>query len=327
VENPGNSLLPPGSVAIVVAAHEEDYPLESCLGSLKSETVNPADLIFVMNGPNDHFCNSVIQRFPEITIVRLPFNEFFCGGYNAGIRKAIEKGYDFVLISNADTEVVNPGFIGELLELAKRWPRAAFIGPLVYFRSRDVVQKTCLQFPDVIREAAIWLPWRFARSYVDRQAQKEMAVDFLNGVCVLCRVDALKEVGLMDETMGGYVEDADWAWRAREKGWVSVFTPVPSVIHHEEVFGYHHYSMKSFLLKRNTVLWFLKTKRRKSAFIYALAAISLEYVRMVLERSDVAKRKHNYFLKRLQRAYRGLLKGEKLGEWFGPPLGPWDDNT
>jgi GT2 family glycosyltransferase len=325
--NPDTTLLPPEKVAIVVAAHEEDYPLERCLGSLKSLTANPADLIFVMNGSSDHFCNSVIQRFPEITLVRLPFNRFFCGGYNAGIRKAIEKGYDFVLISNADTEVVNQGFIDELLDVARRWPRAAFIGPLVYFRSRDVVQKTCLRFPGVMSEAAIWLPWRLARGYVDRQGMKERAVEFLNGVCVLCRIDALKEIGLMDETMGGYVEDADWAWRAREKGWVSVFTPVPSVIHHENPNGYEPYSLKTFLLKRNTVFWFLKTKQRLSARLYALASLFLCRIRMKLQFSCQEKAKHKYFLSRLQRVYVGLLKGEELGSWFGPPLGPWDENA
>jgi GT2 family glycosyltransferase len=57
----------------------------------------------------------------------------------------------------------------------------------------------------------------------------------------------------MDENMGGYAEDYDWSWRAREKGWVSVFTPIPSVIHHETPSGYESYSLKTFLEKRNTV--------------------------------------------------------------------------
>jgi hypothetical protein len=39
------------------------------------------------------------------------------------------------------------------------------------------------------------------------------------------------------------------------------------------------------------------------------------------------KAKQKYFLSRLQRVYVGLLKGEELGPWFGPPLGPWDDNA
>jgi GT2 family glycosyltransferase len=230
-------------------------------------------------------------------------------------------------MSNADTEVVNPKFLEELLDVARRWPRAAFIGPLVYFRSHEVIQKTCLRFPDVMWETTIWLPWRLGRGYVDRQGEKERAVEFLNGVCVLCRVEALKEIGLMDETMGGYVEDADWAWRARQKGWGSVFAPIPSVIHHENPNGYEPYSLKTFLLKRNTVLWFLKTRQRTSALIYAGLSIGLSYFRMMFESSQSKKRKHKFFLGRLRRAYQGLLRGEEFGEWFGPPLGPWDDNV
>ena len=50
-------------------------------------------------------------------------------------------------------------------------------------------------------------------------------------------------------------------------GWGSLFTPVPSLIHHEEVQGYEHHSFKSFLLKRNTVHWLLKAGRRRSASV------------------------------------------------------------
>jgi GT2 family glycosyltransferase len=322
-----SSNLEGNNVGVVIATHKMFPKLEHCLRDFRRIVAKPRDLIFVDNGTDGEIGHWVERLFPETTIIGLQENRFFCGGYNEGIRAAMRDGYDFVLLVNADTEVFDLGFLNELLKTARRWPRAAFIGPMVYFRSPETIQKTCLRYPGILRNTAIWLPWRLARNQFQKQPEEETTVDFLNGICVLCRVKALREIGLMDEIFGGYVEDADWAWRASKKRWVSVFTPVPSVIHHEEVFGYNHYSMKSFLLKRNSVLWFLKTKRRKSAFIYALATISLEYVRMVVERSDVAKRKHNYFLKRLCRAYRGLLKGEKLGDWFGPPLGPWHDNA
>jgi GT2 family glycosyltransferase len=238
---------------------------------------------------------------------------------------AIERNYDFALIVNADIEVANSAFLTELLKAAQRWPRAAFVGPLVYFRSREVIQKTCLEFPRVLRNAAIWLPWRLARNHFRQQPGEEAPVEFLNGICVLCRVSALREFGLMDEMFGGYVEDADWAWRARERGWSSVFTPVPSVIHHENSWGYEPYSLKTFLLKRNTVLWFLKTGQKSSALTYARLSIGLAWVRMMLEGSESEKEKHRYFLIRLHRAYKGLLRGESLGEWFGPPLCHWNN--
>ena len=307
-------------VAVVVASHKHHPSLEFCLTGIQQILDHPGDLIFVNNGSTDDTGGWAHNHFPGITKVHLDHNTLFCGGYNAGIRVAMEKGYDFVLILNADTEVMNPGFLAELLAAADRWPRSAFIGPLVYWRSENVVQQTCLQFPKVSRNILTWLPWRIARSRCERQPRVEREVQFLNGVCVLCRISALREIGLMDEIFGGYVEDADWSWRAREKGWKSVFAPVPSVIHHEEPIGYEPYSIKTFLLKRNTVLWYLKIGWQTSAFAYALAAMGLAWARMMLETSKNDRKKHRYFVDRLYKAYRGLLRGDSLGSWFGPPL-------
>ena len=312
-----------GSIGIVVAAHKKCYPLERCLESLQELLSDRANLIFVDNGSEEMLHVWAAERFPDITVIRLPENQFFCGGYNAGIRKAIDREVEFVLIMNGDTEVINPDFLTGLSDAARRWPRAAFIGPLVYFRSHGVIQKTWLRFPNVLRSTLIWLPWRLTRHQKTKEIGPERIVEFLNGVCVLCRVSALEEFGLMDEAFGGYVEDADWSWRARQKGWMSLFTPVPSVIHHEEATGYEPHSLKTFLLKRNTVLWFLKVGRRFSARSYAFASIGLARVRMAFELSGHQKTKHQYFIQRLRTASLGLLNNKAMGDWFGPPLTNW----
>ena len=314
-------------VAVVIAAHKMFPKLERCLQSFVPLLPDPNDLVFVDNGSGEKLYEWVQTQFPEITVIRLTENRYFCGGYNTGIQVAIDRGYDFVLIVNADTEVINPGVLAELLEAARRWPRAAFIGPLVYFRSQAVVQKTCLQFPGVLRSAAIWLPWRLFPGYFQRQPREETTVELLNGVCVLCGIKALQEIGLMDEKMGGYAEDYDWSWRALEKGWVSVFTPIPSVIHHETPLGYEFYSLKTFLEKRNTVYWYLKIGRRYSAWSYAQASIVLVIARLLAVHSAYERQKHRYFLQRLAKAFNGLLRDEPLGEWFGPPLGSWDGHV
>ena len=156
------------------------------------------------------------------------------------------------------------------------------------------------------------------------QNLKERAVEYLNGVCVLCRIEALREIGLMDELFCGYYEDADWAYRAREKGWSSIFTPVPSVIHHESENGYEMYALKSFLQKRNAVYWFLKTGRNKSAWIYAKISIVLAKIRFLLTRNGEEKKKHLFFLEELKKSYRVMLIDGKLSKCFGPPLAPWE---
>lgn len=310
--------------AVVLATHRKCSSMEKALKTFRAIVAEPRDLIFVDNGSEEGLNERVREEFPDIVVSRLPENRLFCGGYNAGIRLAMGRDYDFVLISNADTEVINPEFIGKLLEAAHRWPQASFLGPLVYWRTPGRIQKTCLRFPRFYENVVIWLPWRFTRGWFGQQPKREREVEFLNGVCVLCRVKALKQIGLMDENMGGYVEDADWAWRARERGWSSVFIPVSSIVHHEDQNGYEPYSLKTFLLKRNTVYWYLKNGMWYSAVSYAKASIFLEKARLLSARTIVERKMHEYFFPKLLRSYSGLLRNEPLGEWFGPPLGPWE---
>jgi N-acetylglucosaminyl-diphospho-decaprenol L-rhamnosyltransferase len=302
----------PRRTAVVVSAHRQYQALNSCLRGFLDIVDRKEDLIFVDNGSPESFSRSVSETFPGITAIKLSRNGLFCAGYNAGIRIALEKNYDFVLIVNADTEIVNRAFLGDLLAAAQRWPRAAFWGPLVYYRDRRKIQNTRFHFPSLARCIFTWIPWRLSPSLIDRRSFVEEEVEFLNGVCVLCRCAALREFGLMDERYGGYVEDADWSWRARRCGWSSVFVPVPGIIHHEEREGYEHFSFKSFLLKRNTVLWFLKAGCRSSAFIYAFASICLAWLRMLRAGNGPGRRKYRLFLQCLTRSYQEMIFGDRL---------------
>jgi GT2 family glycosyltransferase len=310
--------------AVVLATHKECPSMYKALKTFRNIIADGEDLIFIDNGSEKGLNERVQNEFPDITVLRLADNRMFCGGYNAGIRLAMDRNYDFVLISNADTEVINPDFIGKLMETAHRWPKASFLGPLVYRRTPGRIQKTCLNFPHVFRNIWLWIPWHYGLRRFDKQTGTEGEVEFLNGVCVLCRIKALREIGLMDENMGGYMEDGDWAWRAKKKGWSSVFIPVPSIVHHEDQNGYEPYSLKTFLLKRNTVYWYLKNGMRFSAISYAKASIILEKVRLLSTRRIAERKRYEYFFGKLVRSYKGVLRNEPLGEWFGPPLGPWE---
>ena len=97
--------------AVVVGAYRRGETLERCLTSLQNMAEHPEDLIFVDNGSKDGLATWVHSRFPRASVVRLEQNLLYCGGYNAGIKEAIAQGYDYVLILNADTEVVQPGTV------------------------------------------------------------------------------------------------------------------------------------------------------------------------------------------------------------------------
>lgn len=301
-----------GRFAVVIVAHREYATLESCLRGFQSLVTEPSDLIFVDNGSGGSLTQWSAQVIPDATLVTFKENRLFCGGYNAGIQMAMDRNYDYVLIVNADTEVVNPHFVNSLIKAMEQHPRTAFAGPLVYYRGMNDVQTTCLSFPNLMHSFLVWLPFRLFPRLVSRQSNTNHEVEFLNGVCVLCRVEALREIGLMDESFGAYVEDADWAWRGLQHRWHSLFVPVPSIIHHEEQHGYEHHSFKSFLLKRNTVHWFLKAGKSRAAWCYAHASLLLAQLRAVIASNHIERDAHRNFGTQLTVAYRQLLSGKEL---------------
>jgi GT2 family glycosyltransferase len=120
-------------------------------------------------------------------------------------------------------------------------------------------------------------------------------------------VSALREIGVMDESYQAYVEDSEWSLRAQKKGWESLFIPVPSIIHHEEETGYEYYSFKSFLLKRNTVKWFLAAGMPISAWLYAICSVALAHLRTWLCFEASERNKYRLFVSSLRSAFGELL--------------------
>lgn len=312
----------PPSVAVVVATHAYCFPLEKCLADFAAQTESPNDVILVDNGSGGSVTAWANEHAPFVTTLAREKNGFFCGGYNEGLRHAIDQGYDFALIVNADTETCNSHLIAELLAAAERHPSAAFIGPKVFLRHAGNVQNTVLTFPSFVRSLMSFVQHKVTGTPPIASDDREREVEFLNGVCVLCRCAALREIGLLDETMGGYVEDTDWSWRARRAGWKSVYAPIPSIIHHQPESGYEHFSLKSFMLRRNTIYWQWNRGARLEAALYGWSARLLAWLRAlratVLRRAD--REKFWEFSRRIAAVDRGIRGGKPIGEWFGPPI-------
>jgi N-acetylglucosaminyl-diphospho-decaprenol L-rhamnosyltransferase len=310
--------------AVVVCGYNEMANLPRCLDGLIHTVQQPSDLIFVDDASTDGSFDWVARKYPGITLVRNENNKHYTGAYNVGIQLAIDRGKTFAVMVNADVEVVNKNFVVELVDAALRLPDAGFIGPKVYYRKKGDIQGTSLFKPTLLRHLFAFLWWRLKPASYMRSGEEEHRAEFINTVCCLVRTTAVRDIGLMDENMGIYFDDAEWMTRAEEKGWLPYYVPIESIIHHEKPVGYEQYSMKTFMLKRNFVYYALLRRNWAEAAAYAWFSTLLASVHlaMALARKEPIG-EHAFFLKRLVAAYGGLLARKPLGLWFGPPVGPW----
>ena len=110
------------------------------------ESLAGLETICVDNGSADGSDREVKRRFPSVELIRTGANLGFAGGNNVGIRRALERGADWVLLLNNDA-VADKGIAGALLRAAEARPDAGLLACKVYFSDPpDVIQSAGASF-------------------------------------------------------------------------------------------------------------------------------------------------------------------------------------
>jgi GT2 family glycosyltransferase len=176
------------------------------------------------NGSTDGSVEAVRAAHPSVIVVENHANLGFCGGNNAGIRRALEHGADWVVLLNNDT-VPDPRLVDELRAAAARHPDAGILAGELLFPDRRVQwagQRVALLTGYSGRPRGYGQPdRRFPEGPVDRASGALMAVSRR----------AIEMAGLLDESLFAYVEDVDWSLRVRAAGFACVFVPGARAVH------------------------------------------------------------------------------------------------
>lgn len=311
------------SVVIVILAYNCAAKIRRCLSSLTMLSCSNYQVIVVDNASLDDVEAVVTTEYPQSDFIQTGANLGYTGGNNCAIRRALAQQADYILILNPDTVVINPGFIEELVAYCEAHPKVGIAGPRVYLRTRDNVQNTVLFAPGFWRNLWNWVAYRIAPAKFMKSRDAVVDAEVLNGVCVLLRAQCLREVGLFDEAIFMYIEDADLDHRARGAGWKVQYVPIDSIVHEQQIDGYHMTSLVSFLLRRNSVYYLCKVGKRFEAWAYAVFSLIVLSLRAGLSFSPSEIRKYAVFCQRLLAAYRQILFGQRYGQSFGPPYGGW----
>jgi hypothetical protein len=180
------------------------------------ESLRGIETICVDNGSTDGSDGRVAEQFPEVELLRLGENRGFAGGNNPGIRRALERGADWVLLLNNDA--VAPSGLAAALERAAA-PRVGMLACKVVY-------------PDgrVQYAGARFLAWL---GYSGRSWTRERAtsVDRADGAAMAVSRVAIERVGVLDEELFAYVEDVEWSLRIRRAGFTIAFVPDAVVVH------------------------------------------------------------------------------------------------
>ena len=189
------------------------------------ESLAGIESICVDNGSSDGSAAEVARRFPAVELIRTGANLGYAGGNNAGIRRALERGADWVLLLNQDA-VAEPGLADALERVAASRPDAGVLACKVLFEDGRTVMYAGASFN-------AWLGYSGRRvGYGGPDAFHEPRdVDRADGAAMALSRALLERVGLLDEELFLYVEDVELSLRARAAGFTVVFVPDAVVRH------------------------------------------------------------------------------------------------
>lgn len=234
---------------IVVSSYNNAALLPDCLRSVAAAHPGiPTTVYLVDAGSTDGTADDVRRDFPDIRLMIAVKNRGYAALNNLALREiiaAVPKEADrsrvAVLLLNADTAMPPDALRGLLTALAEH-PEAGIIGPKIVLRDGTLDLACRRSFPTPT--TAFWkltgmaarYPHnpRFARyNLTYHDPDEAIEIDSGMGACLMVRLAAIDDAGLMDERFFMYGEDLDWCYRIKAHGWRVRYEPRARVLHYK----------------------------------------------------------------------------------------------
>jgi GT2 family glycosyltransferase len=220
----------------IVVSHGAEGLLRNCLRSLAEHpAAGEMRVTVVDSGSPDSTPEMVEREFPEVRLIRRE-NIGFSAANNVVLRESEARA---VLLLNPDTEV-HAGALDAALARLFSDDRIGMVGVKLVTESGELDHACKRSFPTPLSALAHFTG--IGRSedagntlgqYRATELGEDEAgeVDAVNGAFMLCRAEAVREVGLLDEGYWLYMEDLDWCHRFWDAGWKVFYEPAGTALH------------------------------------------------------------------------------------------------
>ena len=221
---------------VIVVSHGAEALLRRCLRSLAEHPPAGGMRVTVVDsGSPDATPDMVEREFPRVHLVRCG-NVGFSAANNLALREADAEA---VLLLNPDTEVY-AGTLDAALARLRSQPRTGMVGVKLVTESGELDHACKRSFPTPLSALAHFTGIgrengassalsQYRATHLGEDEPGE--VDAVNGAFMLCRTEAVREVGLLDEGYWLYMEDLDWCHRFWDAGWKVFYEPAGVALH------------------------------------------------------------------------------------------------
>jgi GT2 family glycosyltransferase len=240
----------PNVLILILNRNNSQNTLE-CLASLATADRTPRfSAVVIDNGSTDGSPARIRSAFTRVPIIETDGYAGSAGANNAGLRWALEKSFEWILLLDSDATVA-PDLIARFLEETQRNPSAAILGAKIFFHDdRDHIRHM----------GGIWDPGRARyffphRGQSDHSAEQAERVDYVSRAALFLHRRVPETIGLMDERFFLLWEDCDYCAKAQKAGFEIWTVPQARVWHKMAEPLFDHTPERYYFWWRNRLLW------------------------------------------------------------------------
>lgn len=238
-------------VGVILVNYNGKNYNEECIDSILKSTYKSLEVIIVDNDSSDDSVELLKKRYMNnITVVETGLNLGFSGGNNVGIKLALEKKCDFILLLNNDT-VIEEKMIEVMLRTSIDNEYSVISPKIYYYDNKKLIWSAGA---DMIWKKGI--PSQRGINEIDEgQYDKVCNVEIATGCCLMIHKSIIEKVGLLPDDYFLYYEDTDYTTQIVRSGYKILYEPFAKMYHKvsastggEESFSYIYYNTRNRLL-------------------------------------------------------------------------------
>ena len=292
-------------MAIIILNWNGSDDTAACTSSVLRAGPNPDDIFIVDNGSSDGSISILSKKFPQIkNILALDNNRGFAGGMNFGLRKAVEMGYQYALLLNNDTLIIQPGVIGAYLSALQINDNVAVVSPrIVNNKNGTGEQKDLIVDSKGLKQLGyrfLYPPYSGNWNRNIQRTENDLILEevlMLHGVAIAVKLKVLQETGYFNDDFFCTEEDRDLMIRVRASGYKLLKIVNYWIYHRWSGTNLINSSFSIYHKTRN--LWYMRNRYHSKRYII------FSYFKLFLV--SIKNGQIKAFIKGLRDAFRGTI--------------------
>lgn len=218
-------------VSVIIPNKDETESLKKCLDSIRKKTAyKNYEIIIVENNSEKRETFDFYKKIASdrIKIITWEHEFNYSAINNYGVRHS--RG-DYLLFLNNDVEIINEGWMSEMLAHCQR-KEVGIVGAKLYYPDNTIQHAgIVVGIGGVAGSMFVGLPRAYS-GYLHK-ASIQMDLSAVTAACMLVKRSVYEQAGGLEERLAVAFNDVDFCLRVREQGHLVVYTPYAELYHYE----------------------------------------------------------------------------------------------